>query len=451
MLVLRRPLAMTKPMRRVLIVSPHFPPVNAPDMQRVRLALPHLRSCGWEPVVLAVQPHLVEGGVLDPLLESTYPSDIRVIRAGGLPARYTRWAGIGNLWWRCGRALARAGADLLRRERFDLVFFSTTQFETFQLAPRWLRDFGVPYVLDYQDPWINPYYRRTGTRPPGGRLKFALSQFAARRIEPAALRSASGVIAVSPAYGPDLAREYAWFSPSRVVLLPFGASRTDFTVAAAHRPAQPLVNFDDGLFHHVYAGRCGPDMSLAMTVLFRAFRLFLAQAPEQARKIRFHFIGTDYAPPPLGRYWALPIARAEGVSDYVQEHCYRVPYFDALYYLIHAQALVGVGSNDPTYAASKIFPYILAERPLLLIYHHQSQVLAFASNAGAGVPFSFSGWSDVDALAQEVLVRWFAGPPRSQMPHEADAGMRPYSAEVLTGRLAQVFTDACTQPRPAAK
>ena len=36
------------PLRKVLIVSPHFPPVNAPDMQRTRLALPYLRACGWE-------------------------------------------------------------------------------------------------------------------------------------------------------------------------------------------------------------------------------------------------------------------------------------------------------------------------------------------------------------------------------------------------------------------
>ena len=54
--------------KKVLIVSPHFPPINAPDMQRVRLALPYLRELGWEPTVIAVGPDLVEGGVRDPLL-----------------------------------------------------------------------------------------------------------------------------------------------------------------------------------------------------------------------------------------------------------------------------------------------------------------------------------------------------------------------------------------------
>jgi hypothetical protein len=434
-------------MRRVLIVSPHFPPVNAPDMQRVRLALPFLAQHGWEAVVLAVDPASIEGAVLDPLLEQTYPAQTRVVRVHGVNPRLTRWAGIGNLWWRCGRALREAGDALLRAERFDLVFFSTTQFDAFRLGPRWRRRFGVPYVLDYQDPWINPYYHRTGTRPPGGWLKFAVSQFIAGCIEPRALREAAAVIAVSPSYGPALKEQYPWFDASRVQVLPFGASAADFAVAARHRPVKPLVDFDDGRFHHVYAGRCGPDMSLAMTVLFRAFRLFLDRSPAEAAKIRFHFIGTDYAPPPLGRYWALPIAEAEGVRPYVEEHCYRVPYFDALHYLIRANALVAVGSNDPTYAASKIFPYILAHRPMVLIYHHNSQVLDFARRAAAGIRFSFGGPDDVTQLAHSVLQQWFGGDGRFRYVPYDETAVRGASADALTQRLTAVFTEAATNSR----
>ena len=64
--------------KTILIVSPHFPPINAPDHQRVRMALPFFKECGWEPVVLAVNPEHVEG-VRDPLLAQTLPSDLRVV------------------------------------------------------------------------------------------------------------------------------------------------------------------------------------------------------------------------------------------------------------------------------------------------------------------------------------------------------------------------------------
>ncbi len=429
-------------MKKLLIISPHFPPINAPDMQRVRLALPYLKERGWEPTVLAVSPESIEGGVMDKHLEDTYPADIRIIRVTGVPSRFTRWAGIGNLWWRCGRALTHAGDQLLKNEKFDLVFISTTQFTAFKLGPRWLKKFGVPFVLDYQDPWINDYYQLTGVRPPGGRIKFALSQWQAARIEPVALREAAGIISVSHSYGAMLADHYPWFMANRVKLLPFGASQADFDALGQYQPVKPLIDFKDGCFHHVYAGRCGPDMTFALTVLFRAFKRFRETNPEQAAKVRFHFIGTDYSPPPLGRDWVVPIAKTEGVLEYVKEHRYRVPYFDSLYYLRNSSALVAVGSNDPTYSASKFFPYVLARRPMLMIFHRDSPVLRFALKVGAGVAYGFSGPEDITTLADEIQRRWFVEGGCDQYVSFDHSAFEPFSAVRMVDGLMAVFDDA---------
>ena len=429
-------------MKKVLIVSPHFAPTNAPDMQRTRLALPHLRALGWEPVVLAVEAGSIEGGVYEPLLEHTYPADIRIVRVKGLPPRLSRWLGFGGLWFRCGTALRAAGERLLRAEKFDLVFFSTTQFDAFALGPIWKRKFGVPYVLDYQDPWVNDYYDRTGTPPPGGVWKFAFSQWRARRQEPLVLREASGVVSVSDAYGRTLAAAYPWFAASSAVLLPFGAAAQDLATARFHPPAKSLVPFGDGNFHHVYAGRCGPDMFISLTTIFRSFKLFKERSPAEAERIRFHFIGTDYAPPPLGREWAMPVARAEGVEAYVHEHCYRVPYFEALHYLVRADALLAVGSNDPTYSASKIFPYILAQRPMLVLFHESSPVLAFARQAQCGTSFSFASAADIPHLTAELADSWFNSPNRFNQPTHDAAAFRPFTAEAMSANLAKCFERA---------
>lgn len=429
-------------MKHVLIVSPHFPPINAPDMQRVRLALPHLRAAGWEPTVLAVAPDLIEGGVVEPLLEETYPPDIRVVRVRGIPPGRTRRFGVGHLWWRCGREVARAGAELLRGGRFDLVFFSTTQFSAFALGPQWRAQFGVPYVLDYQDPWVNDYYARTGTRPPGGRLRFALSQWGARRTEPGVVRGAGGVVAVSGAYLASLARRYPWFEASRGAVLPFGASEADLEVAARRAPARPLVDFSDGLVHHVYAGRCGPDMATALRILFRALAGFRAERPAAAERLRFHFIGTGYAPPPLGEDTVLPVARAEGVEALVREHRYRVPYFDALWHLRHAPALVAVGSDDASYSASKVFPYTLARRPLLLIFRAESPVTRFARETRAGTVVAFGADGGIEAAAAEVRREWFDAGAHGRPAAFDAAAFAPYTAAAMTARLAEVFAAA---------
>src|SRR5947209_4848059 len=178
-------------MRRVLIISPHFPPVNAPDHQRIRMSLPYLGEFGWEATVLAVKAECVEGATLDPLLQKTTPYEIEVIRVGAVSSKLTRYLGLGSLAVRALPFLWRSGNRLLEpenkqqttdevqqaRKKIDLVYFSTTQFPVTILGPIWKRRFGVPYVVDFQDPWLDDYYRRTGTPPPGGKLKYAFGRF----------------------------------------------------------------------------------------------------------------------------------------------------------------------------------------------------------------------------------------------------------------------------------
>jgi hypothetical protein len=403
-----------------------------------------LRSLGWEPVVLAIEPASVEGAVLEPLLEETFPADIRVIRVRGIPVSLTRPLGLGSLWWRCGRALRRAGDELLGRECFDLVFFTTTQFDTFTLGPRWLSKFGVPYLLDYQDPWVNDYYRRTRTRPPGGALKFWFSQFTARRREPAAVRAAAGIISVSSSYGPDLLTRYPDIDPRKLHHLPFGTAAADLEIARRHHFADALVPMGDNRINFVYCGRAGADMGRSASILFKSFRRFRETHPSSAARMRFYFIGTDYAPPPLGRHWVLPHARAAGVESQVIEHCYRIPYFAALGYLVRADALILLGSDDPGYSASKIFPYLFARRPLLTLAHAQSQMLGLARGQGHPCSFGFTGkpGEQTEDLVTQVYAQWFVDRGYAFTPEGNPALLAPHTAEEMSRRLAGLFNQA---------
>ena len=222
-------------MKKVLIVSPHFPPVNAPDMQRVRMSLPYYRSHGWEPVVLAVDGRCQQG-VIEPELERTVPRDVRVVRSWALPSRWARWIGVGNLGLRAWAGLLLTGSGLLRREKFDLVFLSNTQFVTFTLGRIWRRLFGVPYVLDVQDPWRTDFYEKSGAmRPPGG-WKYEFARLSAWILEGWSFARASGVMSVSPSYLADLSLRYRWFSAKPSAVIRFGASAADLEVAKGLPP-----------------------------------------------------------------------------------------------------------------------------------------------------------------------------------------------------------------------
>jgi len=63
-------------MRRVLFVTPHFPPDGSAATHRVRLLAPHMAAHGWEPTVLTVDSRDYEGR-LDAALAASVPADLR--------------------------------------------------------------------------------------------------------------------------------------------------------------------------------------------------------------------------------------------------------------------------------------------------------------------------------------------------------------------------------------
>ncbi len=88
-------------MKRVLIISPRFPPINAPDHHRVRTSLPFYAQYGWEPTVLALTPDTTDS-VLDPCLTESVPPEVEVHRVPAWTEKRTRLWGLGN--WTCARS-----------------------------------------------------------------------------------------------------------------------------------------------------------------------------------------------------------------------------------------------------------------------------------------------------------------------------------------------------------
>jgi len=353
-------------MRRVLIVSPHFPPTNAPDHQRVRMSLPFFRENGWDPVVLAVNADSVESPQ-DPLLAEALPPDVSVHRVRALPASCTRLVGLGNLAYRAWFQLKAGGDRLLRNGQFDLVYFSTTQFVATSLGRRWQRRFGVPFVVDLQDPWRTDYYERPGAPPPPGGWKYRFARWQAARLEEPAWHGAAGFVSVSEDYLAQLRARYAWFGAKPASVIPFGAAVADFDLTRAHRDLPPAFAREPGMIHVVSVGVVGPIMRTALELLFAGLRNLRATEPASAAYLRFHFIGTSYASAARAEPSVLPIAQACGVGDLVREEMGRVGYFTAIQTMLAADALIVPGSDDPAYTPSKIATCFLAEKPTLAL------------------------------------------------------------------------------------
>ncbi|HVO32661.1 MAG TPA: glycosyltransferase [Elusimicrobiota bacterium] len=425
---------------RVLVISPHFPPVHAPDSERIRMALPYMPEFGWDATVLSVRPDEVEAA-RDILLARTVPLSIPVHRVRAIPVRWTRAFGAGNLALRSLPFLWQAGSRLLRGA-FDLVFFSTTQYPVTVLGPWWRRRFGIPYVMDFQDPWWSDYYDRPGApEPPGGRRKYALSQALARGFEGTVVRGASHIVSVSPAYPTLLRRRYPDVSDSRFTALPFGAPARDFDSAAEWKVTQSIFDPNDGLTHWVYVGRGGADMAVALRAMLTAVARARQADPSRWSALRLHFLGTDYAPERAARKTVEPIARECGLAGIVDEQPGRIPYFQAIACLKDAHALLMPGSDDPAYSASKVYSCILARKPLLAVFHERSSVVDVLRATQAGVVITFSDRSDARRLSEDVERQWFGSACRESPPVDWSA-FSVYTAREMTRRLCAVFQKA---------
>jgi Glycosyl transferase 4-like domain len=427
---------------RVLIVSPHFPPVNAPDHQRVRMSLPYLGEFGWEAHVLAVDPRFVEG-FRDPVLLQTVPDDLPITRVAALPAGLTRRVGLGNLGLRAFVPLYVAGDRLLRTGRFDVAFFSTTIFPALNFGPAWKRRRGVPYVLDMQDPWVSDYYQRTGVRPPGGRLKYAFAQWLARRGEPRAIRGAARVISVSPDYPTALRSRYPDLPAEHFVVLPFGASERDAEFVASLGIRHSVFDAGDGLVNWTYLGRGGADMALALRGLFRALQRVRA-TDSRANHLRLHFVGTSYARAGRGQPTVEPLARECGVADLVHEQTDRIPYLEGLALLRSSDAVLVIGSDDPGYSASKVYPCILAGRPLLALLHRDSLAGEVIRKCSAGTVVDFRSGAVPEEISQrtEAELRRLLDLPRGANAATSWTAFAPYTARETTRRLCEILDEA---------
>jgi hypothetical protein len=432
-------------MRRVLMISPHFPPDSTAGTHRVRLLAPHLREYGWEPTVLTVDPRDYEGA-LDPMLAASVPADLRVVRSRALPVRVTRPLGVGDLGLRAIEGLWREASHLMGHERYDALFITIYPVYPALLGPLLKKRFRVPFVLDYQDPWVGEWGLTVGPDA-GGRPDFRsrLSRFISTRLEPIALRAANGVTAVSRATYEQALRRTPGATPIVTEELPIGWDEADAAFLRAHRPSTvPVMAGGDGLVHIAYVGTLLPTGFETLRAFFGALARVRERDHALADRVRVHFFGTSNQRSSAAPLRALPVAAEFGVQDLVTEQPARLDYFAALQALEDASAVLLIGSHEPHYTPSKVFPGMLSGRPLLAMYHARSTATDLLRRFGGPPAVRLLTYDDdrpaltlVEDLAAQIaeLVRH---PACDHDP--VDRGvLDAVSARSLAGRLSGVF------------
>jgi len=380
-------------LKKVLIISPHFAPINAADMHRIRQSLSYYKENNWQAEVVVVNPDLVEG-VQDKLLLETLPSDIKIHKVNAFNVKITRKFGLGSIAYRSMYYYWKFVNSILNKSKYELIFFSTTAFPITILGRVWKRKFKIPYIIDMQDPWRPDHYFALpkNQRPP----KFWFSYKLDKYFEKFAMQSVDGLMSVSQTYIDVLVQRYSLKNIPTAVI-PFAAFQKDIDVAKNVKSNLQLFDSKNSTKNILYIGRGGSDMAIANTLFLKAIIKGKEHYPE-FNSLKVYYVGTSYDPSGNAEPTILPIAKKIGIESQVLEITNRIPYFDSLKLLSEADLLFVPGSDNIGYTASKIYPYVWLNKPLITLFHSSSSVNNFMSECNAGLSLQF------DTINEDVIV-----------------------------------------------
>lgn len=419
--------------KRVLIISPYFPPVNAADMQRVRMSLPYFAAFDWQAEVVAVDEKYSDMAT-DALLLQSIPPEIKIHKVKALDKTLTSRIGLGSIALRALWYYRKKVNSLLKAHPYDLIYFSSTQFPVFILGGYWKRKFGIPYVLDIQDPWHSDFYitKPKAQRPPKYWFAYHLNKY----LEPVAVKNADGMISVSDRYIQQLKERYPGIKNIPTSVITFGAFRPDLEIARSNQNIFPAL-LDPHRINIVYIGRGGDDMRKSIQSILKSFRNGLRENRKGFAALTFSFIGTSYAPPGQGKPTILPIAQELGIADHVTELTDRISYYHTLLTLQQADALFLPGSDDPGYTASKMYPYMLSAKPLLAVINSGSPANKVLAEYAAEFVYNY----DQETGTDDGILSFLSGAASGTLvsPVYNEQAIKKYDAFNMTRQQCELF------------
>jgi len=114
-----------KRIKKIIIISPHFPPSNLTAVHRARFFAQHLPSFGWEPTIVTVHEDYYEEA-LDNNLAKLVPNWLRVEKVKGIKVTKPRL--IGDIGLRSFLSLYRRAKKNNKRRKYRFCVHHHTFF-----------------------------------------------------------------------------------------------------------------------------------------------------------------------------------------------------------------------------------------------------------------------------------------------------------------------------------
>jgi len=421
-------------LKKILIISPHFPPSNLAGVHRSRLFAQHLPAFGWEPVILTVHEKFYEEA-LDHDLEKLLPPSLRIEKVNAF--RVTKPRMIGDIGLRAFFQMYKKAKQLIQSERFDFLFITIPSFYGALLGRRLHGKTGIKYGIDYIDPWVHDF--------PGSHQLFSRHWFSkklARLLETVAVKKASLITGVAEGYYADVLKRNPHLKTQALFgAMPYGGEVLDHAFVATLQIGPYLFKKNAQKMQLVYAGAMLPK---AYEPLEKIMESMVAN-PALFNNTEFHFIGTGKTPGDPKGFNIKPMAEKYGLwQKQIFEYPRRIPYLDVLVHLDNANGIFILGSTEAHYTPSKVYQGVLSGKPVFAVLHKDSTAAAVIQQSKAGVVLCF----DADGLDKipgrfadsfQQFVELAAGFKSDSTDRSA---FDNYSARNVTKKLAALLDEA---------
>lgn len=418
-------------MKKILIISPHYPPSNLAAVHRSRLFAQHLPEFGWEPVILTVHEGYYEEA-LDWNLHKLLPVGQRIEKVKAF--RITKPRVIGDIGLRAFFKLRKRALQLLQQERIDFVYIPIPSFYISLIGTYLHRKTGVQYGIDYIDPWVHQF--------PGSGKLFSRHWFStklAKWLEPKAVKHASLITGVAEGYYQSVIDRNPSLKDGCVTgAMPYGGEAADHE-RLKELQLKPYLFQKQKKFQFVYAGAMLPKAYGPLEAIFQS----IAANKEQFKEVEFHFIGTGKISTDEHSHTVKPLAeKYELWQTVVFEYPKRIPYLDVLIHLDTADAVFILGSTEPHYTPSKTYQAVLSKKPIMAVLHEQSTAVEIVRSTNAGVVLGFDGEKGVKEIKSKFaeFFKSFILFHTSYNPSDVNTILfHQYSAKEITGQLAHLL------------
>ncbi len=429
-------------MKKVLIITYYWPPAGGGGVQRWVKFVKYLRDYGWEPVVFTAAN--ADYPIIDPSLEAEIPDDIVVLKQAiwepyqwykkisgkrktdkidanflsqgkkmGWKDKLAVWIR-GNFFIPDARVLW-VGPSVAYLKKYiskypvDAIISTGPPHSCHLIAYPLKKKYGLPWVVDYRDPWTQIDYFNDL------HLTFPARKYH-ENLEKKVLNNCDTIVTV----GKTMAEELKSISGTKSTVITNGFDDSDRTF---------IETLPDLNFTITYIGTMNESRN--PEVLWRALEALRQENHALVLEVQIKLVGKpeEFIKRKVQSYGLEEMVRFEG---YVS-HKEAIAQQNAASLLL---LVINRTSNNKSILTGKIFEYLASGRPVICIGPDDGDAAEIIRTSGAGTMVDYEDVAGMKKLITESYHKFKMG---TLFNHKTQ--IENYSRKNLTGQLADILNN----------